>query len=290
MKDELKHFTILGLAIVVMSSSGTLGSYITLPPPLIIWIRCFIGAGALFLFLKLSRTPTFIGWGKNFRIIALSSVALAIHWVTYFYSLSLSNVAVGMLSLFVYPVFTALLEPIFFKTKIHIVSVLLALFALSGVYFLIPEFDLDNSITMGVAVGVFSGFMYVVRNLLLKMNISELSGSTVMYYQLWIIAILLSPVLLYFNDQQVVSLAFDQWEALLILAVVTTATAHTLFVVSLDNFSVTTVSIISNATPLFGILLGFLFLGQVPDQRAYIGGGIIMLSVMIESVRALRSG
>jgi len=39
------------------------------------------------------------------------------HWITYFYALKLSNVAIGMLSLFAYPIFTALLEPFFIKVK-----------------------------------------------------------------------------------------------------------------------------------------------------------------------------
>ena len=42
------------------------------------------------------------------------------HWVTYFYALQWSNVAIGMLSLFTYPVITALLEPLFFNTRFQL--------------------------------------------------------------------------------------------------------------------------------------------------------------------------
>ena len=40
------------------------------------------------------------------------------HWITYFYALKFSNVAIGMLSLYTFPVMTALLEPFFIKVKL----------------------------------------------------------------------------------------------------------------------------------------------------------------------------
>lgn len=48
--------------------------------------------------------------------LILAGLFMGIHWVTYFYALQWSNVAIGMLSLFTYPVITAFLEPLFFKT------------------------------------------------------------------------------------------------------------------------------------------------------------------------------
>ena len=64
------------------------------------------------------------------------------HWVTYFYALKLSNVAIGMLSMFTFPVMTALLEPFFTKQKINSIHIALALLVLIGIYFLVPDFSI----------------------------------------------------------------------------------------------------------------------------------------------------
>ncbi|MEQ6118488.1 DMT family transporter [Reichenbachiella sp. MALMAid0571] len=290
MNKNIHHLTQLGLAILIMSSSGTLGSYISLPPPLTIWIRCFLGVMALWLFLKWTKQSTFIGWGKDFQLLAVSSIFLGLHWVSYFYALSASGVAVGMLSLFTYPVITSLLEPFMLKTKFKIWDMALAFVAFSGIFFLIPEYSLDNSTTVGAVVGMFSAFFYSIRNILLKKNISEHSGSTLMYYQLLIISILLCPVVFLTDFNLTASILSKQWHALLILGLFTTTIGHTLFVMSFKHFTITAVSIISNLTPLFGIILGYLFLNEVPNERVLIGGGIIMFSVMAESIRAIMSG
>ncbi|MDP4680797.1 MAG: DMT family transporter, partial [Cyclobacteriaceae bacterium] len=73
------------------------------------------------------------------------------------------------------------------------------------------------------------------------------------------------------------------------LGIFTTAIGHTMFVVSFKNFSITAVSIISNLTPLFGIILGYFVLGEAPQGKALIGGAIIMTSVIAESFRTFKS-
>ena len=287
MNKNLQHVTQLGLAILIMSSSGTLGSFISLSPPFTIWIRCFIGAMALWLFLKWTKQPTFIGWGKDFQLLAVSSIFLGLHWVSYFYALSLSGVAVGMLSLFTYPVITSLLEPMILNSKFRIWDVALAFVAFLGIFFLIPEYNLENSTTIGAVIGMFSAFFYSIRNILLKKNISDHSGSTLMYYQLLIVTIVLSPIIFIIDFSQTISILSSEWHAVLILGLFTTTIGHTLFVMSFKHFTITAVSIISNLTPLFGIVLGYLFLNEVPNEKVLIGGGIIMFSVMAESIRTI---
>ncbi|MFT7033424.1 MAG: drug/metabolite transporter (DMT)-like permease [Cyclobacteriaceae bacterium] len=288
MNKSFQHLFQLGLAILVMSSSGTLGSYITLTPAVTILIRCVIGAFALWAVLKFLKLPTFIGWGRDFNLVLISSIFLAAHWVTYFYSLTLSGVAVGMLSLFTYPVVTSLLEPFFMKTKFKLWDVTIAMIALSGVFFLIPEFDLNNNITLGTTIGISSAIFYAIRNILMKKNLSGHSGITMMYYQLLIISLLLLPVLFFIDFNQTISIISSEWHALLILGLLTTAIGHTMFVISFKNFSITTVSIISNLTPLCGIVLGYFILDEAPHERALIGGAIIMISVIAESLRTLK--
>lgn len=212
---------------------------------------------------------------------------MAGHWVTYFYALKYSNVAIGMLSLFTYPVVTALLEPVMLKTKLRASDMILAVFAFAGVFFLVPGFDLKDDMTVGILFGLASSVFYSVRNIMLKKDIAQISGVVLMYYQVVIIAILLIPVLFFFQSdyQAVIS---SQWEVILFLGLVTTAMGHTMFVKSFKHFTVTTVSVMSCLTPLFGILIGFLFLDEMPTGRVYIGGSAILVAVLVESYRSIK--
>lgn len=191
-----------------------------------------------------------------------------------------------MLSLFTYPVITAILEPIILKVRLQKSSVAFGVLALIGVALLAPEMNLKNDYTLGILIGIASAFCYSIRNILLKKRIGDQSGITLMFYQVLFVSLLLSPVVFLFDfpPQQILV----DWKAILFLGFITTATGHTLFVLSFKHFTISTVSVISSLTPLIGTFLGFLLLNEVPSGRTYIGGGLIFLTVVAESVKEVR--
>lgn len=207
---------------------------------------------------------------------------MAAHWVTYFYALQLSNVAIGMLSIFTYPVMTALLEPILLKTKFQASQLLLAGIVLVGIFFLVPELDLSNNITQGVLMGLLSALVYSIRNIILKTKVADFNGSIIMFYQMVVTLVLLAPVLLLYSSVEVPRFLGQ----IVILGLVTTAIGHTLFLQSFKHFSVSTASIMSSIQPIYGILLGMIFLKEFPNGQSLIGGTLILLTVVIESRRA----
>ncbi|MFY0627781.1 MAG: DMT family transporter [Reichenbachiella sp.] len=287
MNNRAFHFLQLGLSILIMSSSGVLGRIISLPVPTTIWIRCALGALALYLFLKITKSKTFLGWERSFKFIFASSIFMGAHWLTYFWALKYSNVAIGMLSLFTYPVITAVLEPLLTKTKFKLPDLILAGIAFTGVFFLVPEYNLENQVTLGIIFGISSAVLYSLRNIMMKKSVSNHSGVLLMYYQLAIIAVLLLPSIFLFPFEQQMGVFKLEWFPIVILALYTTATGHTLLVKSFRHFSITAVSIFTCLTPLFGIFQAYLFINEKPTNQILIGGSIIMFSVIVESIRSI---
>ena len=253
-----------------------------MPPPVTIWWRCVFAAVILGAFCWHKKIDLKIANKRDFSTIILSGLLFGAHWVTYFYALHLSNVAIGMLSLFTYPVITALLEPLFFKTKLNKTHVFLGVIVLVGIYFLAPEFNLENNITKGVLFGLLSSVFYAIRNILMKQKIASYHGSMLMFYQMVIITLVLWPVLFIFD----VNPTINDWQALLVLALLTTAIGHTLFVISFKNFNISTASIISSIQPIYGILFGLFLLNEVPSENTLIGGFLILTTVIIESIQS----
>jgi len=280
---QTQHLLLLNFGMLCLSTSGVLGRLIELPPPLIIWYRAFFAL----LFIG-----AFCWWKKfDFRFdlkehgltIFLSGVFMAGNFVCYFYALQWSNVAIGMLALFTFPVMTTLLEPLFFKSKFQLMHLILAGMVLLGIYFLAPSFDMDNSMTQGLFIGLVAAFSWTLRNLLMKRKITAFNSSILMFYQLVVCALVLLPVLFIFETDNVPS----QIPYLLFLGLVTTAIGHTLFLNSFNHFSVSTASIMSSIQPIFGIIVAMLVLGEIPSGRSMIGGALILLTVVIESRRSM---
>ena len=274
----------LNFAVLLISTSGALGRFIELPVPLIIALRACLGSVPLIMFCKF-KGLSFKIQKKDHSTIIISSILMGTHWIAYFISLKLSNVAIGMLSVFTYPVITAFLEPILLKNKFKKSNLILGLMVLVGIYFLVPEFSLENDYFKASGFGVFSALCYSIRNIFMKQKASEYEGSILMVYQLIIISILLAPV--FFNyDMTGLKASIP---ALLILAFLTTATGHTLFIYSFRNFTISTASIISSIQPVYGIIIGMIILGEYPLLNTIFGGILILGTVMIESIRSFKN-
>ncbi|PHS52796.1 MAG: EamA family transporter [Lutibacter sp.] len=283
MKNQhLKHLVELNIAILLISTSGVLGRYISMPPPVTIWFRCLMAAIILGAFCWYKKIDLKITRKKDWLTIIISGLFFGAHWITYFYALHLSNVAIGMLSLFTYPIITALLEPLFFKTTLNKKHVVLGIVVLVGIYFLSPEFNLENNQTKGVLFGLISALFYAIRNIIMKKKIANYHGSMLMFYQMIIVTLVLWPVLFIFE----VKPTSNDWQALLVLALVTTSIGHTLFVMSFKNFSVSAASIMSSVQPIYGIIFGILFLSEIPTSNTLIGGFLILTTVVIESIQS----
>lgn len=281
MANHKNHLLELLFATLLISTSGVLGKYIALDPPVIIWCRSIIALVVLYFYCRKQQFNISILSKKDLLTLFLSAVFMAGHWITYFYSLKLSNVALGLLSLYTFPIITALLEPLFVNSKLSLVQVFLCFLILVGVYVLVPEFDLENDHVKGVLVGIFSALLYALRTLLLKQHVQQYNGTVIMFHQMFVVSVLLLPFLFFMDLKPIPS----QLPYLLLLALFTTAVGHTLFVKSLRFFEVSTASIISSLQPVFGIIFAYLFLNEIPTTNVYIGGGIILFSVIIESLR-----
>jgi drug/metabolite transporter (DMT)-like permease len=107
-----------------------------------------------------------------------------------------------------------------------------------------------------------------------------MDGMVVISHQLKVVVILTLPFLFF------LPVAFTAiktyWYHLLLLGLVTTALGHTFFVMSLRHFSASTVSILSNFTPVVGIILGIFFLRENPSGNILLGGALILITALLE--------
>ncbi len=279
---HLKNLSGLILATLLISTSGVLGKYIAMPSEVIIWFRSAFAMIFLFGFCRYKKINLTVLTMRTHVPLIISSLFMAAHWISYFYALKLSNVALGMLSLFTFPVITALLEPFFLKTKFNPIHLILGTIILIGIYILAPEFNLESNDLKGILFGLFSAFCYSIRILILKQHVDHYHGSMLMFYQTSVITIVLFPVL-FFMD---VSGFQSQVPYLLLLAIITTAIGHSLMVHSLKFFSASTATIIGSIQPVFGIIIAFVVVNEIPAVNTIWGGLLIISTVFIETIRS----
>ncbi|WP_295831703.1 DMT family transporter [uncultured Winogradskyella sp.] len=280
--SHLQHLVWLTLATVLISTSGSLGKYIDMPSPVVVWWRSGLATLFLFLFCRYKGLSLIINNNRDRRTFLLAAIFMAAHWITYFYALKLSNVAIGMLTLFTFPVLTAILEPLFSKVKFEPIHILLGLLVLIGIYILAPEFNLESTQLQGVLLGLLSALCYAIRILLLKSEVKTYNSSMLMFYQVAIMTVILAPVLFVMDSSNIST----QYPFVIVLALLTTAIGHTMFINSLKYFKASTASIIGSTQPVFGIIIAYFFLNEIPTVNTFLGGSLILATVIIESIRS----
>jgi drug/metabolite transporter (DMT)-like permease len=218
---------------------------------------------------------------QDYRRMLVLGVLLCVHWITFFHAMQVSNIAVGMLSLYAYPVMTVFMEPLLKGTKIDWGDVASGMFVVVGIFFLVPEFDIANNMTQGVLWGVVSAFTFALRNLLLGHWFSGQSSARSMSYQVLIVALLMTPVILTSTHKPT---QLD-WGLILILGLFFTAFSHTLFGYSLRYLKAKTVALVACMQPVYGVIYGVIFLHSIPNTATFIGGAIIVTAALYESLR-----
>ncbi|MDH7511560.1 MAG: DMT family transporter [Clostridiales bacterium] len=269
------------VATLLFGLAGLFGKWLTLVPSLIVWGRVVFASLALSILLLSLRYSLRNILRENLLLLTVLGFVLAVHWVTFFTSIQVSTVAVGLLAYSCFPVFTVLLEPLFFKEKLDRTNLFLAAVCLSGALLIVPRFSLANAVYLGVLWGLVSGLSFALLTIFNRRLSQTYSSLAIAFVEDFAAAIFLLPFLFFYP----ISLTARDVLLLAFLGVVCTAGSHTLFIKGLRRVRAQTASIISALEPVYGIALAYLILREVPSSRTLGGGLVILSAALMISVR-----
>ncbi len=287
MKKEFKNILELNIALIIIATAAPLGNYISLPPEIGIWSRCFFAFITISVFCKFKGISLKYNYKKHTGSFIFCAVIQGMHWVTYFYALQMAGAGLGVIALFTFPIFTTLLEPFLLKTTFNPKHLFLGLLVILGLYVLTPEFSTGNQTTLGICFGVISALCFATRNILMKKHVTNYNASMLMFYQNGWIVLFLVPVLFLLDFE--ISHYKTQLPYLIFLGAITTAIGHTYLVKTFKYFSATTASLLSCIQPVYVVILAYFFLNEKPTLTTLIGGGIIVSAVVLESMMGKKS-
>ena len=160
------------VALPFISMTGLFGKFLSHSPLLIVQGRAVFAFGTLLLALFAMRKAIFFKNCKDWAWLTVSGIVLAVHWIAFFQAIQISTVAIGLLSFSSYPLFTILLEPLFFREKLLRQNVYTVLLVICGLAIMATSNDDDSSkillssVVQGVLWGLASGFGFAVLTLL----------------------------------------------------------------------------------------------------------------------------
>lgn len=269
----------VNLAVFLFGTAGLFAKWISLPAIGITFGRVFFSSLSLLVFILCTRQPLRVRRRHAFLLV-LAGGLLAVHWWLFLLSIQLSTVAVGTITFSAFPLFVTFLEPLAFHEKLRAGRVVSALLILLGVLLTVPQFTLENHISLGIAVGLISALAYSILTLLNRYFMQYYSGTVTALYEQGSAALLLLPSLFWIPFSPTVS----DWAMLAFLGIMTTALAHTLFISSLKVLPAQVTGVVSSMESVYGILLALLVLGETPTLHELAGAAVIIIVVIVSQL------
>ena len=271
-QNNKKNILYLHIAVMLFSISGVVGQFVEIPSVLVAMGRVICSSIILFTIAKVKKSKLRLDSKKDYFLIIGAGMVLAAHWTTFFQSIQVSTVAIGTITFSTFPLFITFIEPVIFHERLKMKSIVNAVILLIGVLITIPEFSMENQVTVGIIWGMISSFTYAIITLANRYFSKKYEGRIICLYEQGTAAIVLLPaaflVQTTWRTQDIIGVA--------IIGCVCTAFAYTLYVSAQKGVRAQTAGIISGMETVYGIIYAFILLREVPSVRELIGGVIIL--------------
>jgi drug/metabolite transporter (DMT)-like permease len=267
----------LHVAVGLFGFAALFGKWIALSPVAIVLGRTVVAAATLALVASMRRQP----FGQPERGLLVNGPLLALHWVSFFAAVQVASVAIALLGYASFPVVVLLLERGRRASRGEYATALLAAL---GLAMLAAQLSWSGAGLRGLALALVSAVtfaMLVVRN---RRLVAERSAARIAMWQNLAAAACLLPIVA-IADRAAAWPTVHDVVLLIVLGIVCTGLAHTLFIASMRRVSAHSASVVASLEPVYGIALAAWLLGQMPDGRTMAGGTLIVVAALIASRR-----
>lgn len=232
-------------------------------------VRLLIG-GSFLYFLATNKRLRALS-KKEWKALALIGTLFGAHWITYFISVKLSTPSMAILSVSSFGIHMIYLNWILKGQKPVLSNILTVSVALIGIYLIVPEFTLENDLTSGILVGLVSAFFFAL--LPFQQQKHQEINSMVRAFGQYAFAL---PIFLIFISESNWSLSNQDWWYLVILGIVCTVGAHTLWLRATTYLDASTTSLIFYLGTPIAMTTSYFFLNEEMSTSKLIGAGLIV--------------
>ena len=281
---SLRGYLLVAGSFLIMGMIGALVDWATAPESALLVIR-FATAGIVLGALFARRRPL-AGvrqrsvWPRLLLMGFVDSFTLLL----FFVAIRGTSVAIGMFLQFLAPVWVAILAPRIFRTRTERIVYPALLLALVGLAVILTPSLLGEGIKLsagGVAAGLAAGLGYAVFQLVVKDLTKRVSAVTIVFTEAWLDAIILLPLALWQTVGVGYHLTTRDLVAGLILGVVCTALAYTMWTAGMGLIKVQHSSILGYLEPVSAPLYALLLLGQGISIWTVAGGALIVAAGLL---------
>ena len=279
----------LHFMVVILGFTGILGKLISLQTIDLVWYRMLLAFICLFIFLLFKKKIHTI---KKRNILPLLSAGaiVGLHWLFFFEAIKVSNVAIAVICLATSSLFSAFLEPIFFKRKILKYEVFFGLIVMITLAFMLYEKPdnkfLNENYTRGYFYGFISSFLATLFTIINAKFINKIDATEITMIEMLGGVILISLYFFIINDYSIASkaISFSDLSYLFILGSICTAGVFVWMIEIMRYMTPYSVIMAVNLEPIYSIIIALIIFNDSESMNTffYLGGTLILLTVFFD--------
>lgn len=279
-----RGYLLVAGSFLIMGLIGALVEWATAPESALLVIR-FATAGIVLGALFARRRPLAgVGAPGTWPRLVLMAAIDATTLLLFFIGIRGTSVAIGMFLQFLAPVWVALIAPRVFRSRTESIVYPALACALAGLAVILAPSLLGEGVrlsTTGVAAGLGAGVCYALFQLVVKDLTRRVSAVTIVFTEVWLDLLFLLPLALWQTVGAGYHLTGRDLIAGVLLGVVCTALAYTMWTAGMGLIKVQHSSILGYLEPVSAPLYALLLLGQGISLWTVAGGCLIVAAGLL---------
>lgn len=275
-----KNLLILHFTVFIWGFTGILGKLISIDAVQLVWYRVLIASISLFLYFNFNKTAFKVSRNTLLKLM-FTGALVGGHWVLFFLSIKLSTVAVSLVCLSSITLFTAIFEPLINKKRISKLEIIAGSLIITGILII---FKFESQYTKGIISGLNSAVCASLFAIINSRQVKKHEAPVIAFYELtgaflWISIFLLATQ--GFGKQMILQRADIGY--LLLLGTICTSLAYVAGVSVMRELSAFRVALITNLEPVYGIIMSFVFFGDMNKMTGgfWVGATIILSTIFL---------
>lgn len=278
-----QHYLLLHVIVFIWGFSPILGRYITADAWQLVWYRILIALPVVYLYLKLTGQSLAVE-KKYLWQMALIGTIIMVHWVAFYAAIKVSNISVTMVAFSTGALFSALIEPIFYKRRVRVYEIVIGLVIIGAISLI---FSIQTEYAMGILLGITAAFLSALFGVLNGLLSPKVPSGVISFYELSAAFVGLTAFLLLSGKLDAGFLILDQPSVIgvTLLSLVCTVFPFIKAVDLARHISPYTIVLTVNLETVYGIIWAILLYNENKEVKPefYQGVLIILAAVFLNS-------
>ncbi len=272
---------------ILWGSIGLFTRYIDLTPMQLAFSRAIIAIPILFLLIKDKKNLKNLD-KQSVILYAVAGIFIGGAWVTLFYGYQYTTIASAVIIYNMCPVYVMILAPLLLKEKSSLIQIGVIIVSFIGLILIVWNSQNGDTDIIGMLFSAASGICYAIVVIINRKIRVKIESNTATFIQMCSVMLVMLPFIItggIVSDVQ--SLNSTALILLLVLAIIHTGIAYSVYFSTYHRMKSIDIVIFSYLEPVFGIMFSVLFLGEYLSFLQWFGAVLILGSTFVgERIKA----